>query len=236
MSGNLDGVFTFTHPVFLDFPALLEPKAFPGATGQDTEKLKYSANLRFKADHPDYAALKTMMAQVAKADWPVRPLSELKFPHESGDKAADKRKSENANIAALIAAGKTVDSRGKALKVKPDGEFQRGFILLAARSKFQPQMAILRGNAKVDLEGDAIKANISQFYFGVEVLAQIKLQAYRGIGQNPDGVCAYLNMVLSLNRGPKIGGGSRASASDVFKGYAGSVSTENPLGDDEIPF
>jgi hypothetical protein len=230
MSGNQDGVFNFTAPVFLDFPSLLEPKKFKDRAGKETGEAKYSAGLRFLPTHPDFQALKTMMAQIAKAEWPVRPLTELAWPHESGDKKADKRKMENANIQAKIDAGTP------GLKLLPDAEFMRGHVILTARSKYQPRLAIFRNNVPVDLEDAAIKANISQFYFGVEVLAQVKLQAYRGVGQNPDGVCAYLNMVLSLNRGPKIGGGAKASAADVFKGYAGSVTQENPLADDEIPF
>ena len=88
----------------------------------------------------------------------------------------------------------------------------------------------------VDYEGPAIALNIKKFFFGAEVYAQVNLVAYKGVGANPDGVTAYLNMVVATGKGTRIT--SAKSASEVFSGYAGRVSDEDPTagGDDEIPF
>jgi hypothetical protein len=73
-----------------------------------------------------------------------------------------------------------------------------------------------------------------KFYFGVEVLPQFNFVAYDGVGNNLDGVTAYLNMVFTTNKGKRLSGG--ASAAETFKGYAGHTSTEDPTagGGDEI--
>ena len=47
-------------------------------------------------------------------------------------------------------------------------------------------------------------------------------------------VSAYLNMVLSLNKGQRLG--ATRSAAEVFKGYAGQMTNIDPTDDDDIPF
>jgi len=42
-------------------------------------------------------------------------------------------------------------------------------------------------------------------------------------------VTAYLNMVCVTEKGPKLAGGGQ-SASEVFKGYIGTTSQEDPTG------
>lgn len=210
------GVYSLTQPTTLTFPNLLEARAVQ-VKGKDSGEPKFSSNFELAVDHPDLTGLKAKAAAIARAKWPGRDLKELAFPFTDGSKLADKAK-----------------AKGK------DREFSRGKVVLTARSKFQPRLSILEGGKIVDLETDEqIKLHGRKFYSGVQALAMFNFVAYDGVGNNPDGVTAYLNMVLSLNKGQKLAGGQ--SAAEVFKGYVGTVSDEDPTGgaaglDDEIPF
>lgn len=209
-----DGRFAIMNPVILAHPHLFEAQAYK-ANGKEKGEPKFGANLVLTPG-PELDEMKKKAAAVAKAKWPTRALSELKFPFASGDKLADKRKAKSG---------------------KDDGDYQRGKVVINARSKYRPRLAIVANGRIVDLEDDAaIAQHKAKFFFGAEVLAELNFVAY----ENPekDGVTAYLNLVLATGKGTRIAGG--ASASEVFKGYAGSVSAEDPTGgvelDDEIPF
>ena len=215
------GRVSLNKPVTLTFPNLLEAKAVQ-RNGKPTGDPKFSGNFEFEAGHPDLDALKRKALERAKAKWPGRDIgAEIKagtfqWPFSNGAKLADKAK----------------------LKGK-DREFSRDKTVLNSRSKFQPRLSIIEGGKMVDLESDdVIKMHGKKFYSGTEVLAQFNFQAYDGVGSNGlDGVTAYLDMVLTLNRGQKVAGGG-PSAADVFKGYAGSVTDEDPttgLDDDGLP-
>lgn len=210
-----EGSYTFTKPHMLTFPNLDKPRAVE-RNGKPTGDPKYSANFELEPTAEDLAAMKSKAASVARAKWPGRALSELAFPFTNGDKLADK-----------------AQARGK------NREFSRGKVALTARSKFQPKLSIIQGGKVIDVEpGPQADALIRRaFYSGTQALAQVSFSAYEGVGNNPDGVNAYLNMVLSLQKGEKLSGG--ASAAEVFKGYIGSESDFDPTGgdlDDEISF
>lgn len=214
MTERFNGVYNLTAPTIMAHPNLFVAKAF-GTKGKETGEPKYSANLVFASDHPDLPKMKAMAIACAKAQWPGVDLKGLVFPFGSGTKAADKRAEERKK------AGK-----------EPDGEYQRGCAVIAARSKYEPKLAVIKGGQLVDYEGDARKAVAKDFFFGAEVLAQINFVAYKGVGRNPDGVTAYLNMIVATGRGKRIAGGGQ-SASEVFKGYVGQTTTEDPTGGDE---
>lgn len=214
MPENTPILFAFTQPVILTFPNLFTPKAFKGKGGQPNGEAKYSANFMFAPDHPDLPAYKAALVAAAKQRWPSRDIKSLAFPLANGTQAADKRR----------------DRTGK-----DDGEFQRGQVIVAARSKFPPSLAVIANGQVLDLDDNNRAAHSAQFYFGTECLAQVNLVAYEGVGQNPDGVTAYLQMVLSLNRGKKLSSGGAPSAAEAFRGYVGQH-TQAPALDDEIPF
>lgn len=216
--------FNLTVPVTMTFPNLFTPRAF-GAKGKETGDPKYSANFSFEPESTDLKAMKASCAAVAKAKWPGRafvnaedPSQSLVFPFTSGDRLADKAKRE-----------------------KKDREFYRGKIILASRSKYQPRLSGIENGNAVDYEADMLKTVTAKFYPGVLVLAQFNFVAYPGVGRNPDGVTAYLNMVFTTGKGPRLNTGQ--SAAEVFKGYVGHVSAEDPTGgqfaapadEDEIP-
>lgn len=210
------GLFSFTAAVPMYHPNLFEARAF-GAKGKESGTPKFSANFAFQPDAADLASMKAIAVKIARAKWPDRALKDLQFPFSNGDKIAASAK-----------------AKGK------DGSFNAGKVIIAARSKYEPGLAGVENGKVVDYEGAARVAAKGKFYFGVEVLAQVNFVAYDGVGKNPDGVTAYLNKVLTTGKGVKVAGG--ASAAEVFKGYVGTTTTEDPTGgvgsalDDEIPF
>lgn len=210
------GVFNFSDAQTLTFENLFKARAFAGKNGKETGEPKFDANFEMDPNHPDIGPLKALMAQVAREKWPGRNLGELAFPLTDGSKLADKQK-----------------AKGK------DREFSRGKVVLVARSQYEPRLSVVENGGIVDYEGDRRPQAKPFFYQGVQVLAQINLQAYDGVGNNPDGVTAYLNMVCSLKRGDRIGNVGRPAA-EVFKGYSGKMTAEDPTQGkslaDEIPF
>lgn len=211
------GLFSTTAPVPMYHPNLFEARAF-GPKGKESGTPKFSANFAFDPTADDLKNLKALAVKVARAKWPDRPLKELSFPFADGDKLAEKAKNKNK-----------------------DGSYNAGKVIVAARSKYEPRLSGVENGKTIDYEGAARAAAKGKFYFGVEVLAQFNLVAYDGVGNNPDGVTAYLNMVFTTGKGKRVAGG--ASASEVFKGYVGTTSQVDPTGgagkpdlDDEIPF
>lgn len=204
MSDTVDGRYALTQPVIMAFPQLFEAKAV-GKKGQATGKPKYSANFVLVRDGVDHKALKDLAIKIANERWPGRSIKELKFPFSNGDKLADAR----------IAKG------------KKDGEFQRGHSVLISRSTYEPALATYKNGQAIDLAGANRAAAKNEFYPGVMVLASFTLAPYDGVGQNPDGVCAYLQSVMTLNKGTRLAGG-QAAASETFKGYVGHATDEDP--------
>lgn len=225
MAENQDGIYNLTKPVVMAFPQLAVAKPFV-RNGQPKGEPKFKATFVFEPDNADLAALKKLALQVARAKWPTRDIiaeakaGQFKFPFADGTKQADKR----------VAAGKR------------DGEWQRNRVLLQASSKFEPKLGGIENGKVVDYEGDLRVKSQSKFYPGVYVLAQVNLLPYVG-GNGPDGVTAYLNLVFTTGKGARISGGG-PSAAEVFKGYAGVATPEDPTDaahtqndlDDEIPF
>lgn len=203
------GLYSLTAPVVMSHPNLFEARAF-GKKGKEQGEPKFSANFLFTPDSADLKELKSLCAKVARAKWPDRKFSELKFPFTDGTKLADKRKQK---------AG------------KDDGDFQRGLVVVAARSKYEPRLSAIVNGKVVDYEGPARAAAKDKFFFGAEALAQFNVMAYDGVGSNPDGVTVYLNAVLVTGKGKKIAGGGQ-SAAETFKGYVGSATTEDPTSGD----
>lgn len=216
MSETKEGTVNLTAPVILTFPNLDEARAVKNKAGKASGEPKFSVNLEFDADSADLTALKAEAVKVAKAKWPGVDLKTLKFPFTSGTQLADK-----------------AQAKGK------DREFSRDKAVLTARSKFQPRLSVVKGGAAVDIDGDDKALVKKLFYSGCQVLAQVNFQAYDAVNDDgKDGVTAYINMVLSLNKGTRLTGGQ--SAAEVFKGYIGTATDEDPTAgdglDDEIPF
>lgn len=214
MSENQDdiGTYTLTVPVPTSFPNLLEAKAVM-RNGKATGDPKYSDNFEFEPEHPDLPKLKATAVAVARAKWPGVDISTLKMPFSDGSKLADKAK-----------------AKGK------DREWSRGKIVLTARSKYPAQLVAIVNSAMKEFEGASFPLAKPYFYNGVECLARVNFVAYDAVDDDgKPGVTCYLQMVCSLNKGTKHSGGQ--SAAEVFKGYVGIVSNEDPTsGADDIAF
>ena len=121
---------------------------------------------------------------------------------------------------------------GKAKDGTPTGK-----IICTARSDYQPTLSVLENGKLRELTSPVdLKQYRKWFFGGAEVLVGITLRPYEVKGDK--GISAKLGMVLSVK--PSASGGGR-DAAEVFKGYVGTVSTEDPGGfsadlDDEIPF
>jgi hypothetical protein len=218
-AAKTDGIFDLTQPVPMTFPQLFEAKAFQKG-GKTAGEPKFSGNFNFPIDSEDLKALKTLAAKLARAKWPDKPFTELVFPFANGDKLADERKAKGKN----------------------GGDFTRGKVVIAARSKYEPELGYIENGRIVELSTPTAKqAAKGKFYPGVLVYAQFNLVPYDAVGSNKPGVTAYLNKVLSTVKGERLAGGK--SITDTFKGYVGAVSMDDPTAPgvgqslaDEIPY
>lgn len=229
-----DGIYNLTLPVVMAFPQLFEAKAFK-ENGKEKGEPKFSCNLVFPVDSADLKALKQLAAKLARAKWPDKPFTR-KYTDEAGKETV-----ENVVLFPFTSGDKLAEERKK--RGKDDGEYMRGMVVIAARSKYEPKLSYIENKKIIDCEGEMAKtAAKTKFFPGVEVLAQLNLVPYDAVGQHgKPGVTAYLNMVLSTGKGKRIAGGQ--TASEAFKGYVGAVSAEDPtapgadvLMDDEIPY
>ena len=245
MSEAVDGTVAFTTPVVLAFPNLFEAKKFKGKGGKEQGEPKFGASFTLDPESPDTKSLKSKAMQVAKAKWPGRDVAaesrprvvtdeqgvsmtlpaKFAFPFKSGDKLCAER------VAKLAKEGKQDDGKG---------DFQKGKIVIKVSSKFQPRLAVIAGGKIVDLDTpELITLHRGKFFFGAEVLLQVNVVGYDKVGDGgTDGVTIYPNLILATGKGTRLSGG--ASAAEVFKGYVGNISAEDPgsnadMEDDMIP-
>lgn len=188
-----------------------EPK-----TPAEAATAKFSITFMLGADSPDLIPMKQKAVQVAQAQWPGRDMKELKFPWETGDKRIAKEKA-------------TAEKEGR----KPrDNAFMAGNLLVTARTKNRPALAYIENGQIIDVNDATLSIAKSKIYPGCYVVAKINFATYEGQRDeetgfgNPDGVNAYLDMVMKVKDGERIGGGP--SASVVFKDYIGTMTAEDP--------
>lgn len=220
----MNTIFSLTKPAILAHPKqLFEPKPFRDRNGKEQGDPRYSCQLVFDTDHPDWQALRKHALAVARNEFPEVKWEDFTKPFKSGTEIADKRKAENAK---LVAAGQ---------RAKPEAEYARGKGILTASSTVRPSFSIFEGARVVDLLEDAaiIKAR-QKFFFGAECLAQMNFAA--GEVRGSKYVACYINLVVSTGKGKNLGG-SRPTGSNVYAGY-NNGSDADPTGgiDDEIPF
>lgn len=211
VNAKADLSFTFNEAIRGAYMNVFDPKPFK-KNGKEVGDPKYGLTLMMEPIYAGLPALKAKLAEAAKSKWPTRAMSELTFPLTTGDKAADKAKVKGKNR-----------------------DFMRGHVVLTARSKYPPILSVLENGKIITLESDALKAKYkSKFYSGCFVAASVNLVPYEG-DDGEDGVTAYLQSVLWVKDGERLGGRDQA---EVFKSYMGTTTSDNPLADDdeEIPF
>jgi hypothetical protein len=203
----------------LAHPHVIEPHQFvnPRTKKPDGEP-KYEASIVMEMTGAEADAVKAIIRRLGEENG--ADLKTMAKPIKSGTALADARKAK-------------CEAENKA----PDGEYQRGKMVLTARSKFPAQLGVLVGNNIIDLDTpEKIKANSGKFYFGTQCASEVSFEWHDKVGGNPAGVHCYLNSLLSFNKGERISG--PRPASERFKGFAGRSSSVDPgkNTDDEIPF
>lgn len=216
---------TFTTPVLITVPKLFEPVRYDKKLNKsvvDLEKGKFEAEFVIAKDHPQAKDLKAAAVAAAKERWPEKPVSEILFPVKDGTKEADKR------LRKAEKKGKKVDEDKVA--------YLRDKITVTARTgaKFPPTVTDAT-------KGFAPVTDRRRIFGGCQVLAEILFRTYEqekevnGEEVTEYGVTAYLNEVVYVADGPRVGPGGGPSTAEKFKGYAGKVSDENPV-DEESSF
>lgn len=226
MSEKVTGVWQTPpqSPIVMTFGNLVVPRQ-KIIRGKPTGEPIFSVTLLLTPDSEALTSVKEVIQSVANAKWPGVDMKTLHPTLKSGTKRADKAK-EN----------------------KKDREYERGLAVILADAKSPPSMGVLddglldptdkpftKGGV-LDLQSlEQRKRYESRFYPGAQVLVGLNFVPYDAIDE--DGkptVKAYLNSILSFNKGERLFGARLAS--EVFKGVVGHVSNEDPGEVDEEAF
>ncbi len=221
-------IFTFQQPVELLFANLFEQKV---PRGIDGAKPRWDITLTMPADHPDFVAIKKLVVAAFQKEYPGVDMGRVEWPFERGEKFIE-RAIENAATAEKKASARSQNER------------LLGHVILSAKSyKYAPQLSVLvAGRGVQTFEGENRATVRDKFYSGCLVRAEINFQPWKQPGREERfdrfGVTAYVNAVLSLNKGDRRGG--QRSGADRFGGYEheGTVSATDPraMADADIAF
>lgn len=177
----------FITPVFtVVWPHLFEKYDYAGKE----ENAKYSCEMMFSPD-----AIKEMVEcakKVARAEWPEREFSQLRFPFRKGDEMADKAAQKGKNH-----------------------DYYRGKIVMRAKTSHPIQ--IVEKTADGEFK-DVIDPK--RIFAGCKGVAEITFAAYENPSQG-DGINVYLNMYCHVGEGDRIGRRDpRAVFADVTGGVS----------------
>jgi len=225
-------LYTFKAPVRVAFSNIVSARQFE-ENGKAKGDPRFDGTFILDPDSPDLATIKDLVIAAAKTLNPGKTLRarrltqeevdnggfvEIQVPWKDGTKLADKAK----------AAGK-------------DQEFFRGKIAIKAASKYAPALSGVEGGKIVSYDNAETRPTLDKlFYAGAYIAPHVCLHAYKARDEKPGGVGLYLNAAIFIKHGPRIGG-QRVNPAEVFKGYAGTVSSEDPGAnagselDDDIP-
>jgi len=211
--------YTFKSPVRAGFCNIVAPRQFQDK-GKGKGDPRYDASFILEPDSEDLKTLKALVIAEAKAMFPGKRLKpgrltqeqvdagdwvEIAVPWKDGTRAADRAKEE-----------------GK------DQEFFRGKIILKASSKYAPALSGIENGKIVDYTDPNTRATLDKvFYSGAYMAPHVALHAYKAKDDKPGGVGLYLNAVIFIKDGPRLGG-NKVNAAEVFKAYAGTVSSIDP--------
>lgn len=222
---NYDGLFATLEAVPISFPNLLKPKAFQKG-GKDRGEPKYGASFIFPADSNALKDLKRHVIALAKKKWPDADLKEdIEWPWKKGDREIERQR-------------KKAEKAGKEM---PKLDYLKNTVTLKGSSKFPVRLVGIEGGKIVDYDDETkIAAAGKKFYPGALCLGEWNFipterdedDPNLRVGQKLKFFVVYLQRVVTTNKGERIAGGGRSSA-EVFKGYVGSVTDEDPIGDDE---
>lgn len=234
--------YTLEKPARLLHSSITEKSAPKGVQGATP---KFSGT--FGIEKVDFDKLVPMMVEAIKTE-----LGSFSNPGDyylfcqSGTTAAKRTLAK----AELDAQGKTADEAFKirekaAARAKLYEEYPG---VLTASSQFEVELARLDGGKIIDIPDEPharATAGKDNFYPGAYVVPALQFSAFRRKTIDAkDGVTAYLQNVLFIRKGEKLGG-SGPNNQDVFGGYAGysdfdptanAPSNADGTKDEEIPF
>jgi hypothetical protein len=224
-------VYTFKEPVRMCYSNLVAARAFTPKKGSAPKgDPRFDATFLLAPDSPDLVALKDLVIAEAKAMFPGKRLIARRLTQEELDAGC-------VEIAVPWKDGTKQADKAKAESPSKDKEFMRGFIVVKASSKFAPALSGIEGGKIVEYDKPDMRPTLDKlFYGGAFVAPHVALHSYPAKDDKPGGVGLYVNAAIFIKHGPKIGGRS-INAAEVFKGYAGTVSAEDPGsndGDDEL--
>ena len=244
MTDQIDGRYLAQEmPKILLYPRLVEPAEKRDRDGNLTGKRAYSADFMMDPADPDLEPLRKLTCSLINSVFPDKVATAKQLVANSGVKL-----SYASLLVALSTIGighpfedGTVRADAEAEKGKPREE-QRGKIIFKAQkpemkkdgvTKLQPpRLGALENGRIVQFDtADKRALNAHKFFQGAEAYFEVTLATYTGFG---GGVTAYLNDVLVNGKGEAFGSGP--SMTEKFNKVHGSVSTVNPIDDDEIPF
>lgn len=211
--------FSVTAPVQVSFAHLVSTTRFKNKDVEVGNPF-YDASFLFPKDSPDLATLKSLVIAEANKIFSGKQLRarrltqeeaddggfvEVNVPWKDGDKEADKAK-----------------ANGK------DQEIYRGMVVVKARTTKPPALSGVENGKIVEYNDPAMRASLTRlFYSGAYLAPRFTLHSYPARDNKPGGVGLWPDAVCFVKHGPKIGGQS-ANAAEVFKSFAGTVTTEDP--------
>lgn len=217
---DTNNYYTATDLATMVWPKVITPEAY-APKGKAKGKPKFSAQYLLDPEGADYQAIKTKAVAAAKAVWPGADIGalyregKLHMPFEKGDIVIEKK----------ITKAK---EEGKEYNPESDAHLVGKIVLSTSTGEgYPPKLSYLAPNGAVldvdRLDPAQLAMHKGKFYGGVQAAYSVALK-----GTEVDGkkfVSAYLQSVMSANRGKQIGG---RLASETFSGFAGKVSEADP--------
>jgi len=108
------------------------------------------------------------------------------------------------------------DEKAKAEQKGKDGSAYEGMWVVKATSKYQPEVRDQNLELVPEIQS-------SRVYSGVYAYTELNFTTYDGVGANPDGVKAYLNKLMTLETGERLGG---RTGKDAFADVASKTTNE----------
>lgn len=228
--------YTFLSAARAGFLTALTPRAYQ-VKGQNKGEPKYDGTFILAKDSDDLKAIKDMAIALAKSVHPGKKLVARRLTQEELDDGG------YVEIAVPWKDGDKLADKGK--KDGKDYEWARGNVVVKASSKYAPSLSsVATGKVVAYTDTDTRKTHENEFYAGAYFAPLVGFNTYKEEGDpsesgyKPGGVALWLNALCFVKHGAKLGG-KGVNAAEVFKGYAGKATSENPGSnemDDEIPF
>jgi Protein of unknown function (DUF2815) len=210
--------YQMTKPAQIVWVSVVTPRP-AGPKNQE----RYQAAFLLTKDHPDFAPMATMMANVVKAKFGSTDNRE--FPLQKGDKVADE------------AAEKGRDrewARGKEILEAHTNTHKRTVNGVQGEPLNPPRLVVLQNQKYVRYQDEERALAKSAFYSGVLAIGTFGFKEYEGFG---GGVTCYLNEILSLGVGDRIN--TRVDDETKYGAptqYIGKVSSTDPTAGAEISY